>query len=171
MCFPYSLFVEMFEVTAINCILCPWLDSAGAARSDPAAGWSDSPAPGPAGSAPADHHPATPGSHHRWTEPGFKFWPVESANAFNQIIINMITECLPSLLVVPQGQQISVQGQQVAQTADGQTIVYQPVNADGTVLQQGKTQFSPTFSVCLLLSRLYKTGALLSCLFEWEPWW
>ncbi|XP_020487940.1 nuclear transcription factor Y, alpha, like isoform X15 [Labrus bergylta] len=36
-----------------------------------------------------------------------------------------------------QGQQISLQGQQVAQTADGQTIVYQPVNADGTVLQQG----------------------------------
>nr|XP_040049597.1 nuclear transcription factor Y, alpha, like isoform X2 [Gasterosteus aculeatus aculeatus] len=36
-----------------------------------------------------------------------------------------------------QGQQITVQGQQVAQTADGQTIVYQPVNADGTVLQQG----------------------------------
>uniref|UniRef100_A0A3B5R0E7 Nuclear transcription factor Y subunit n=1 Tax=Xiphophorus maculatus TaxID=8083 RepID=A0A3B5R0E7_XIPMA len=34
-------------------------------------------------------------------------------------------------------QQISVQGQQVAQTADGQTIVYQPVNADGSVLQQG----------------------------------
>lgn len=31
-----------------------------------------------------------------------------------------------------------MQGQQVAQTADGQTIVYQPVNADGTVLQQGK---------------------------------
>ncbi|KAM4571688.1 nuclear transcription factor Y, alpha, like isoform 7-T7 [Fundulus diaphanus] len=36
-----------------------------------------------------------------------------------------------------QSQQISVQGQQVAQTADGQTIVYQPVNADGSVLQQG----------------------------------
>ncbi|XP_034733230.1 nuclear transcription factor Y, alpha, like isoform X1 [Etheostoma cragini] len=36
-----------------------------------------------------------------------------------------------------QGQQISLQGQQVAQTADGQTIVYQPVNADGTILQQG----------------------------------
>ncbi|XP_031421568.1 nuclear transcription factor Y, alpha, like isoform X3 [Clupea harengus] len=35
------------------------------------------------------------------------------------------------------GQQITVQGQQVGQTADGQTIVYQPVNADGTVLQQG----------------------------------
>ncbi|XP_056629306.1 nuclear transcription factor Y, alpha, like isoform X6 [Triplophysa dalaica] len=33
--------------------------------------------------------------------------------------------------------QITLQGQQVAQTADGQTIVYQPVNADGTVLQQG----------------------------------
>lgn len=43
--------------------------------------------------------------------------------------------------MVPQGQQISVQGQQVAQTADGQTIVYQPVNADGTVLQQGKFYF------------------------------
>ena len=31
-------------------------------------------------------------------------------------------------------QQIAVQGQQVAQTAEGQTIVYQPVNADGTIL-------------------------------------
>ncbi|XP_076023045.1 nuclear transcription factor Y, alpha, like isoform X2 [Genypterus blacodes] len=46
-------------------------------------------------------------------------------------------QCPLSSFVVPQGQQISVQGQQVAQTADGQTIVYQPVNADGTVLQQG----------------------------------
>uniref|UniRef100_UPI00398F6C65 nuclear transcription factor Y subunit alpha-like isoform X3 n=1 Tax=Pristiophorus japonicus TaxID=55135 RepID=UPI00398F6C65 len=36
-----------------------------------------------------------------------------------------------------QGQQQIVQGQQVAQTAEGQTIVYQPVNADGTILQQG----------------------------------
>ncbi|NXW04594.1 NFYA factor, partial [Fregetta grallaria] len=34
-------------------------------------------------------------------------------------------------------QQIAVQGQQVAQAAEGQTIVYQPVNADGTILQQG----------------------------------
>lgn len=34
-------------------------------------------------------------------------------------------------------QQIALQGQQVAQTAEGQTIVYQPVNADGTILQQG----------------------------------
>ncbi|XP_061053526.1 nuclear transcription factor Y subunit alpha-like [Eubalaena glacialis] len=34
-------------------------------------------------------------------------------------------------------QQIAVQGQQMAQTAEGQTIVYQPVNADGTILQQG----------------------------------
>nr|AAC82335.1 nuclear Y/CCAAT-box binding factor A subunit NF-YA [Xenopus laevis] len=34
-------------------------------------------------------------------------------------------------------QQIAVQGQQVAQRAEGQTIVYQPVNADGTILQQG----------------------------------
>lgn len=43
--------------------------------------------------------------------------------------------------VFPQGQQqITVQGQQVAQTAEGQTIVYQPVNADGTILQQGNTQ-------------------------------
>lgn len=35
-------------------------------------------------------------------------------------------------------QQIAVQGQQVAQAAEGQTIVYQPVNADGTILQQGR---------------------------------
>ncbi|KAM9430560.1 nuclear transcription factor Y subunit alpha-like isoform 4-T6 [Salvelinus alpinus] len=42
-----------------------------------------------------------------------------------------------------QGQQIQLQhGQQLGQTADGQTIVYQPVNADGTVLQQGGL-FSP----------------------------
>lgn len=55
-----------------------------------------------------------------------------------------------SLLVAPQGQQISVQGQQVAQTADGQTIVYQPVNADGTVLQQGKFTFllPSVFDLC-----------------------
>lgn len=53
----------------------------------------------------------------------------------------MNIDSLLSFLVVPQGQQISVQGQQVAQTADGQTIVYQPVNADGTVLQQGTLSF------------------------------
>ncbi|KAB0370234.1 hypothetical protein FD755_018196, partial [Muntiacus reevesi] len=34
-------------------------------------------------------------------------------------------------------QQIALQGQQMAQAAEGQTIVYQPVNADGTILQQG----------------------------------
>lgn len=61
----------------------------------------------------------------------------------------MITECLLSLLVASQGQQISVQGQQVAQTADGQTIVYQPVNADGTVLQQGKLNFLLLFVFAL----------------------
>lgn len=45
-----------------------------------------------------------------------------------------------SSFVYSQGQQqITVQGQQVAQTAEGQTIVYQPVNADGTILQQGNT--------------------------------
>lgn len=45
----------------------------------------------------------------------------------------------PAIIFVSiQGQQqIAVQGQQVAQTAEGQTIVYQPVNADGTILQQG----------------------------------
>lgn len=73
----------------------------------------------------------------------------------------MITECLLFLLVAPQGQQISVQGQQVAQTADGQTIVYQPVNADGTVLQQGKLSFLLLFVFALHLKTL--TGALLSC--------
>lgn len=57
---------------------------------------------------------------------------------------------LSSYVGVPQGQQISVQGQQVAQTADGQTIVYQPVNADGTVLQQGKLTFSFLLQLCRL---------------------
>lgn len=51
------------------------------------------------------------------------------------------------LYVVNQSQQISVQGQQVAQTADGQTIVYQPVNADGSVLQQGTLIF---YVLCIL---------------------
>ncbi len=64
----------------------------------------------------------------------------------------MKTEFYLSLLVVAQGQQISVQGQQVAQTADGQTIVYQPVNADGTVLQQGKLSFllPLVFALCFV---------------------
>lgn len=31
-------------------------------------------------------------------------------------------------------QQVTVQGQQVAQTIEGQTIFYQPVNADGITL-------------------------------------
>lgn len=54
-------------------VLCSCVDPAGAARSDPAAGWSDSSAPGPAGSAPADHHTAAPDGYHSWTEPGVKF--------------------------------------------------------------------------------------------------
>lgn len=68
--------------------------------------------------------------------------------------------------MVLQGQQISVQGQQVAQTADGQTIVYQPVNADGTVLQQGKLYFlfSP-FYAFLLLDLKKKTKTNYFCVF------
>lgn len=54
--------------------------------------------------------------------------------------------CVPVYFLQTQ-QQIAVQGQQVAQTAEGQTIVYQPVNADGTILQQGSV---PIFSVGLL---------------------
>lgn len=65
-----------------------------------------------------------------------------------------------SLCLVSQGQQISVQGQQVAQTADGQTIVYQPVNADGTVLQQGKLNFLLDSSVCLLPCELCRVVLL-----------
>lgn len=34
-------------------------------------------------------------------------------------------------------QQIDLQEQQVAQTAEGQTIIYQPVNGDGTIFHQG----------------------------------
>lgn len=48
------------------------VDPAGAAWSDSAAGRSDSPAAGPAGSAPADHHPAATDCYHSWTEPGLK---------------------------------------------------------------------------------------------------
>lgn len=70
----------------------------------------------------------------------------------------MVTECLLSLLAAPQGQQISVQGQQVAQTADGQTIVYQPVNADGTVLQQGK--------LCFLLPFVFALSIINRCTVE-----
>lgn len=69
--------------------------------------------------------------------------------------------------VVPQGQQISVQGQQVAQTADGQTIVYQPVNADGTVLQQGKLNFRPPlFRVFLFHVLDLKISIISMCLQE-----
>lgn len=61
-------------------------------------------------------------------------------SALIQLLLTLlIMDCLFPMVL--QGQQISVQGQQVAQTADGQTIVYQPVNADGTVLQQGKLNF------------------------------
>lgn len=68
--------------------------------------------------------------------------------------------------MVPQGQQISVQGQQVAQTADGQTIVYQPVNADGTVLQQGKFDFLfAPFHDFLLLDFLDLKKPIISILF------
>ena len=62
-------------------------------------------------------------------------------------------------LPVKQGQQISVQGQQVAQTADGQTIVYQPVNTDGSVLQQGTSVFCVGFY-------FFETGVLLSFNFD-----
>lgn len=53
-----------------------------------------------------------------------------------------------NVFCVLQGQ-ITLQGQQVAQTADGQTIVYQPVNADGTVLQQG-------IKICFISDMLYR---------------
>lgn len=59
------------------------------------------------------------------------------------------------LYAVNQSQQISVQGQQVAQTADGQTIVYQPVNADGSVLQQGTIISSFFVVVCKLHKHFY----------------
>lgn len=73
----------MFELNVnwmflnLEMVLCLCVDPAGAARSDPAAERTDSPAPGSAWSAPADHHPAASDSHHRWTEPGVKLRPVE----------------------------------------------------------------------------------------------
>ncbi|XP_043572390.1 nuclear transcription factor Y subunit alpha-like isoform X2 [Chiloscyllium punctatum] len=57
-----------------------------------------------------------------------------------------------------QTQQI-VQGQQVAQTAEGQTIVYQPVNADGTVLQQGMITIP---AASLAGAQIVQTGASTS---------
>ncbi|XP_066559210.1 nuclear transcription factor Y, alpha, like isoform X2 [Amia ocellicauda] len=53
-------------------------------------------------------------------------------------------------------QQITVQGQQVAQTAEGQTIVYQPVNADGTILQQGMITIP---AASLAGAQIVQTGA------------
>ncbi|XP_072336182.1 nuclear transcription factor Y subunit alpha-like isoform X2 [Scyliorhinus torazame] len=57
-----------------------------------------------------------------------------------------------------QTQQI-VQGQQVAQTAEGQTIVYQPVNADGTILQQGMITIP---AASLAGAQIVQTGASTS---------
>lgn len=66
-------------------VLCPCVDPAGAARSDPASGRSDSPAPGPAGATSADYNPAAPSSHHCRTEPGVTFSPVDwLVQIFNQ---------------------------------------------------------------------------------------
>uniref|UniRef100_A0A8C5U8D0 Nuclear transcription factor Y subunit n=1 Tax=Malurus cyaneus samueli TaxID=2593467 RepID=A0A8C5U8D0_9PASS len=53
-------------------------------------------------------------------------------------------------------QQIAVQGQQVAQAAEGQTIVYQPVNADGTILQQGMITIP---AASLAGAQIVQTGA------------
>ncbi|XP_069798109.1 nuclear transcription factor Y subunit alpha-like isoform X3 [Narcine bancroftii] len=58
-----------------------------------------------------------------------------------------------------QGQQQIVQGQQVAQTAEGQTIVYQPVNADGTILQQGMITIP---AASLAGAQIVQTGASTS---------
>lgn len=70
-----------------------------------------------------------------------------------------------ALCFVQTQQQIAVQGQQVAQAAEGQTIVYQPVNADGTILQQGRRAGSSQgaswrgfliyWSVCVLCRNLF----------------
>ncbi|XP_043572392.1 nuclear transcription factor Y subunit alpha-like isoform X4 [Chiloscyllium punctatum] len=63
-----------------------------------------------------------------------------------------------------QTQQI-VQGQQVAQTAEGQTIVYQPVNADGTVLQQVAVPVTGMITIpaaSLAGAQIVQTGASTS---------
>lgn len=99
-------------------------------------------------------------------------WP----SIFNQLLLILLNVVLS--YVWSQGQQISVQGQQVAQTADGQTIVYQPVNADGTVLQQGKLRLPLllVFAFCLVepinmssieFSSWIKTVWMV-CLQEWS---
>ncbi|XP_078098249.1 nuclear transcription factor Y subunit alpha-like isoform X3 [Mustelus asterias] len=63
-----------------------------------------------------------------------------------------------------QTQQI-VQGQQVAQTAEGQTIVYQPVNADGTILQQVAVPVTGMITIpaaSLAGAQIVQTGASTS---------
>ncbi|XP_072134876.1 nuclear transcription factor Y subunit alpha-like isoform X1 [Hemitrygon akajei] len=64
-----------------------------------------------------------------------------------------------------QGQQQIVQGQQVAQTAEGQTIVYQPVNADGTILQQVAVPVTGMITIpaaSLAGAQIVQTGASTS---------
>lgn len=79
-------------------ILCLYIDSAGAARSDPVARWSDSSAAGPAGSAPADHYPAAADSYNCWTEPGIKFWPVEQQIHYtNPLLLCVLNVLFPYL--------------------------------------------------------------------------
>lgn len=56
--------------STMSVVFCSCVDPAGAARSDPASGWSDSAAPGSAGSTSADHNTAASDGHHSWTEPG-----------------------------------------------------------------------------------------------------
>ena len=64
------------------------------------------------------------------------FFLKSTAWSFFLVVSLELLNCVMIFFLQTQ-QQIAVQGQQVAQTAEGQTIVYQPVNADGTILQQG----------------------------------
>lgn len=82
-------------------------------------------------------------------------------------------------MFVSQGQQqITLQpGQQVAQTADGQTIVYQPVNADGSILQQGNT-FTliagiPTVAIVpfLIISWFRTESVMCGCMQSGSHFW
>ncbi|XP_035238726.1 nuclear transcription factor Y subunit alpha-like isoform X2 [Anguilla rostrata] len=73
------------------------------------------------------------------------------AGQTQQIIIQQ-----PQTAVTAGQNQITLQGQQLAQTAEGQTIVYQPVNADGTILQQGMITI-PASS--LAAAQIVQTGA------------
>ncbi|XP_032499419.1 nuclear transcription factor Y subunit alpha-like [Phocoena sinus] len=68
---------------------------------------------------------------------GEQFMQVQGQQGQTQQIIIQQPQTAVTAGQMQMQQQIAVQGQQMAHTAKGQTIIRQPVNAHGTILQQG----------------------------------